>query len=69
MSLYRVMVEVDEDAKVWVASGESDRAWKLATSADAFEDLIGKLEEVNHSRSSLLKNGLFAKDSTFDIHT
>jgi predicted RNase H-like HicB family nuclease len=61
--LYRVMVEWDEDAKVWVAS--SDDVPGLATGADAFEDLIEKLKVV--IPELLFENGLLPRP--FDIHT
>jgi predicted RNase H-like HicB family nuclease len=55
MSRYRVMVEWDEDAQVWVAS--SDDVPGLATGADDFEDLIEKLTVV--IPELLIENGLF----------
>jgi len=63
MSLYRVMVEWDEDAKVWVAS--SDDVPGLATGADALEDLTEKLKVV--IPELLFENGLLPRP--FDIHT
>jgi predicted RNase H-like HicB family nuclease len=63
MSLYRVMVEWDEDAKVWIAS--SDDVPGLATGADAFEDLIEKLKVV--VPELLFENGLLPRP--FDIRT
>ena len=44
MSPYRVIVEWDDDARVWVASSEDVPG--LATGADALEDLIEKLKIV-----------------------
>jgi predicted RNase H-like HicB family nuclease len=44
VSPYRVIVEWDEDAQVWVASSEDVPG--LATGADTFEDLIAKLKIV-----------------------
>jgi predicted RNase H-like HicB family nuclease len=63
MSRYRVMVEWDEDAKVWVAS--SDDVPGLATGADTFEDLIEKLTVV--IPELLFENGLLPRP--FDIRT
>jgi predicted RNase H-like HicB family nuclease len=63
MSRYRVMVEWDEDAKVWIAS--SDDVPGLATGADEFEDLIEKLTVV--IPELLFENGLLPRP--FDIHT
>ncbi len=54
MSPYRVIVEWDEDAQVWVAS--SDDVPGLATGADTFEDLIAKLKIV--IPELLVENGL-----------
>ena len=44
VSPYRVIVEWDEDAQVWVASSEDVPG--LATGADTLEDLIEKLKIV-----------------------
>ena len=63
MSRYRVIVEWDEDAKVWVAS--SDDVPGLATGADAFEDLIEKLMVV--IPELLFENGLLPRSP--DIRT
>ncbi len=63
MSRYRVMVEWDEDAKVWVAS--SDDVPGLATGADDFEDLIEKLTVV--IPELLFENGMLPGPS--DIRT
>jgi predicted RNase H-like HicB family nuclease len=41
---YQVIVEWDEDARVWVASSEDVPG--LATGADTFEELIEKLRIV-----------------------
>jgi predicted RNase H-like HicB family nuclease len=51
---YRVSVEWDEDARVWIAS--SDDVPGLATGADTFEDLIEKLKIV--IPELLVENGL-----------
>jgi len=51
---YRVTVEWDEEAKVWVASSEDVPG--LATGADTFEDLIEKLKIV--IPELLVENGL-----------
>jgi predicted RNase H-like HicB family nuclease len=57
MSLYRVVVEWDEDAKVWIASSEDVPG--LATGSDAFEDLIEKLKVV--IPELLIENGILPK--------
>ncbi len=54
MTPYRVIVEWDDDARVWVAS--SDEVPGLATGADTFEDLIEKLKIV--IPELLVENGL-----------
>ncbi len=54
MTPYQVIVEWDEDARVWVAS--SDDVPGLATGADTFEDLIEKLKIV--IPELLVENGL-----------
>ena len=54
MTPYRVTVEWDEEAKVWVASSEDVPG--LATGADTFEDLIEKLKIV--IPELLVENGL-----------
>ncbi len=54
MSPYRVIVEWDEDARVWVASSEDVPG--LATGADTFEELIEKLKIV--IPELLVENGL-----------
>lgn len=54
MSPYRIIVEWDEDAQVWVASSEDVPG--LATGADTFEDLIAKLKIV--IPELLVENGL-----------
>ena len=54
MTPYQVIVEWDEDARVWVAS--SDDVPGLATGADTFEQLIEKLKIV--IPELLVENGL-----------
>jgi predicted RNase H-like HicB family nuclease len=54
VSPYRVIVEWDEDARVWVASSEDVPG--LATGADTLEDLIEKLKIV--IPELLVENGL-----------
>ena len=54
MSPYRVIVEWDEEAQVWVASSEDVPGF--ATGADTFEDLIAKLKIV--IPELLVENGL-----------
>ena len=54
MTPYRVTVEWDEEAKVWVASSEDVPG--LATGADTIEDLIEKLKIV--IPELLVENGL-----------
>ncbi len=54
MEPYRVTVEWDEEAHVWVASSEDVPG--LATGADTFEDLIEKLKIV--IPELLVENGL-----------
>ena len=54
MTPYRVTVEWDEEARVWVASSEDVPG--LATGADTFEDLIEKLKIV--IPELLVENGL-----------
>ncbi len=44
MTPYRVIVEWDEEAQVWVATSEDVPG--LATGADTFEELIEKLKIV-----------------------
>jgi predicted RNase H-like HicB family nuclease len=51
---YRVAVEWDDEARVWVAS--SDDVPGLATGADTFDDLIEKLKIV--IPELLVENGL-----------
>ncbi|MGA3309322.1 MAG: DUF1902 domain-containing protein [Xanthobacteraceae bacterium] len=54
MTPYRVIVEWDEEAQVWVASSEDVPG--LATGADTFEELIEKLKIV--IPELLVENGL-----------
>jgi predicted RNase H-like HicB family nuclease len=54
VSPYRIIVEWDDEAQVWVAS--SDDVPGLATGADTFEDLIAKLKIV--IPELLVENGL-----------
>ena len=54
VSPYRVIVEWDDEARVWVASSEDVPG--LATGADTLEDLIEKLKIV--IPELLVENGL-----------
>lgn len=54
MTPYQVIVEWDQDARVWVAS--SDEVPGLATGADTFEELIEKLKIA--IPELLVENGL-----------
>jgi predicted RNase H-like HicB family nuclease len=51
---YKVIAELDDDARVWVASSEDVPG--LATGADTFEELIEKLKIV--IPELLVENGL-----------
>ena len=54
MTPYKVIAELDDDARVWVASSEDVPG--LATGADTFEELIEKLKIV--IPELLVENGL-----------
>jgi predicted RNase H-like HicB family nuclease len=57
MTPYQVIVEWDENARVWIAS--SDDVPGLATGADTLEELIEKLKIV--IPELLVENGLLAE--------